>query len=330
VSESKPTAAPERDSIRRWVDDYELRADNGDYAPNGHERLLIEDALRGYLEDSQSGLLRELYSCDDLVIPPRQVDDQDRAIAREMLRDCKAEEKLVELVARLLAKQPLVTPPATPSDPELLKRGRECAVAIMGFPEDAEFVKTSEDAWLAIDNALQLGRERNDELNALRMAAAPPVEGWEVEAAKQIIAGMEPLSNYWNSARSINAVAAIIRAAAPPCPNCADMQRALTQTARANQRIESIKKHRASNLAAWEVDGLDSQEADYLLNVITALEKQCAKAQKGREAVIRECSDELLNLAGQFDDPGKGHIIKYAAGALLALINSTEKGNDDA
>ena len=33
------------------VDDYELRADNGDYSPNEHERMLIEDFHQGFVDE---------------------------------------------------------------------------------------------------------------------------------------------------------------------------------------------------------------------------------------------------------------------------------------
>ena len=50
---------------------------------------------------------------------------------------------------------------------EILKRGNQCAVSITGFPEDANIadIKT---ALAAIDAALQLGIERNNERNQLQ------------------------------------------------------------------------------------------------------------------------------------------------------------------
>lgn len=36
------------DEITSYVDEYELRVDEGDYTPTERERLLIEDAMRGY------------------------------------------------------------------------------------------------------------------------------------------------------------------------------------------------------------------------------------------------------------------------------------------
>lgn len=55
---------------------------------------------------------------------------------------------------------------------ELIRRGRECAVGITGIPEDADDIDTPEKAWAAIDAALKLGIERNNELNALQMKVA--------------------------------------------------------------------------------------------------------------------------------------------------------------
>lgn len=52
---------------------------------------------------------------------------------------------------------------------ELLTRGRRCVVQITGDPDDALTVTSAETAWRAIDSAIQLRIERNDELNALRL-----------------------------------------------------------------------------------------------------------------------------------------------------------------
>ena len=52
---------------------------------------------------------------------------------------------------------------------EIIKRGRDCAVGIVGDPEEVEFVQDVGTAWKAIDAALRLGVERNDEANRLRM-----------------------------------------------------------------------------------------------------------------------------------------------------------------
>lgn len=37
--------------ISQYVEEYELRSDEGDYSPTRKELLLIEDALRGYLDN---------------------------------------------------------------------------------------------------------------------------------------------------------------------------------------------------------------------------------------------------------------------------------------
>ena len=41
-----PTTWPD---VREYVGSYELRGDNGDYTPNERERLMIEDAIQGYI-----------------------------------------------------------------------------------------------------------------------------------------------------------------------------------------------------------------------------------------------------------------------------------------
>ena len=51
----------------------------------------------------------------------------------------------------------------------ILKRGRDCAVGIVGDPDEALEVTDVEKAWMYIDGALRLGVERNDEANRLRM-----------------------------------------------------------------------------------------------------------------------------------------------------------------
>ena len=42
------------------VEDYELRADRGDYHPNEHEKCLIEDYHQGYIEFFDEELLKKL------------------------------------------------------------------------------------------------------------------------------------------------------------------------------------------------------------------------------------------------------------------------------
>jgi hypothetical protein len=52
---------------------------------------------------------------------------------------------------------------------ELIKRGQKSIVDITGFPEDVKYVTSAERALQVIDHALELGIERNNELNELRM-----------------------------------------------------------------------------------------------------------------------------------------------------------------
>lgn len=44
------------DSVAEYVREYEFRGDGGDYTPTEGERLLIEDALHGFLADHEAGL----------------------------------------------------------------------------------------------------------------------------------------------------------------------------------------------------------------------------------------------------------------------------------
>jgi hypothetical protein len=39
------------DRVADYVDNYEFRGDDGDYAPNDSERVLLEDALNGFVVD---------------------------------------------------------------------------------------------------------------------------------------------------------------------------------------------------------------------------------------------------------------------------------------
>ena len=55
---------------------------------------------------------------------------------------------------------------------EVLQRGRSCAIWITGLSEDAAEVTSVEVAWGVIDQALLLGRDRNDEANTLRAEVA--------------------------------------------------------------------------------------------------------------------------------------------------------------
>ncbi len=41
------------DFITDYLDGYELRGDEGDYTPTENERLLIEDALRGFIDENE-------------------------------------------------------------------------------------------------------------------------------------------------------------------------------------------------------------------------------------------------------------------------------------
>lgn len=43
----------QQDFISDYVDGYELRGDNGDYIPTAQERYLIEDAIRGIIEETE-------------------------------------------------------------------------------------------------------------------------------------------------------------------------------------------------------------------------------------------------------------------------------------
>lgn len=42
-----------QDYITDYINEYELRADEGDYTPTEHERLLIYDAIQGLLDDKE-------------------------------------------------------------------------------------------------------------------------------------------------------------------------------------------------------------------------------------------------------------------------------------
>lgn len=55
---------------------------------------------------------------------------------------------------------------------EVLRLGKECAVQITGFPEDADDIMDSKIAFDAIKECIRLGIERNNELNALRLSLA--------------------------------------------------------------------------------------------------------------------------------------------------------------
>lgn len=55
---------------------------------------------------------------------------------------------------------------------EIIDFGKECAVGITGFIEDADGIKTMESALLAIRESVRLGLERNNELNKLRLSLA--------------------------------------------------------------------------------------------------------------------------------------------------------------
>ena len=46
--------------------------------------------------------------------------------------------------------------------------GKQCAVQITGWPEDADDVQTEEQAIAAIKESIRLGIERNNECNELR------------------------------------------------------------------------------------------------------------------------------------------------------------------
>lgn len=39
--------------IKEYIDEYEFRADEGDYSPTEHERLIIYDAIQGLLIDNK-------------------------------------------------------------------------------------------------------------------------------------------------------------------------------------------------------------------------------------------------------------------------------------
>lgn len=55
---------------------------------------------------------------------------------------------------------------------EVIQLGKQCAVQITGWTEDAEDVETEQDALDAIRVCIQIGIERNNELNKLRMSMA--------------------------------------------------------------------------------------------------------------------------------------------------------------
>ena len=57
--------------IKNYVNDYEFRGDDGDYIPSSHEKILIEDCLRGYFDDCiaavEAATVGELPSLEELV-----------------------------------------------------------------------------------------------------------------------------------------------------------------------------------------------------------------------------------------------------------------------
>lgn len=74
-------------------------------------------------------------------------------------------------VAAIQALRP--TSPAAPLEEEVIRRGQECAVWLTGDPEDAADITSVDVALKAIDEALKIGIERNDELKRLQPPAAP-------------------------------------------------------------------------------------------------------------------------------------------------------------
>lgn len=55
---------------------------------------------------------------------------------------------------------------------EVVQLGKQCAVQITGFPEDADDITNPDEAMLAIRECIRLGIERNNELNELKYKMA--------------------------------------------------------------------------------------------------------------------------------------------------------------
>lgn len=54
---------------------------------------------------------------------------------------------------------------------EVMELGKQCAVDITGWPEDADCVRTVRMALDTIKEAIRLGKQSHNELNRVRMGA---------------------------------------------------------------------------------------------------------------------------------------------------------------
>lgn len=53
---------------KEYVEDYELRGDNGDYTPNKNEQFLMKDCLIGYEEECFNALKDKVILKEDLLM----------------------------------------------------------------------------------------------------------------------------------------------------------------------------------------------------------------------------------------------------------------------
>jgi len=109
---------------------------------------------------------------------------------------------------------------------EILKRGNQCAVSITGFPEDANIadIKT---ALAAIDAALQLGIERNNERNQLQAECERLREKLQFLSlhARMLLNKLEEHKDHrhleegalWQAVKMIDAALSEPAPAKPPC-----------------------------------------------------------------------------------------------------------------
>lgn len=125
------TALTEEDRLTEYLDGYEWRGDDGDYTPNEHERLLIEDALRGWI--SEEHLIAQARARIDREGVARIIDPvafQRRDIGRDRV---EAERERGEIDSRQLANA--LTDLNGLTKPALAKADAIIAMLGAGIPE---------------------------------------------------------------------------------------------------------------------------------------------------------------------------------------------------
>lgn len=120
-------------------------------------------------------IMVELAATTPQITDPKVCANSFKAYLAEQMKDQEFAEAYEEISAQenKLLKQIVAAEheAAAPRvDSELIRRGKSCVVWITGDPDDAAEIDSESKAWAAIDEALKIGMERNNQLNELRAA----------------------------------------------------------------------------------------------------------------------------------------------------------------